>query len=115
MLGKTLTLEYVQTPILSSVGSIYDVTNPGNTEYNFEKTQTFEVKVVAVIDDRNNSNGGFLGSNNFFSSQQIQEQAIEITPDSVDFIEAGFLSVDVFIDNFQSLDSTIEDLQNKTI
>ncbi|NJL96770.1 ABC transporter permease [Candidatus Gracilibacteria bacterium] len=113
LLGQTLTLEYVKTPIHEPAGSIFDVTNPGITEYNFEETQTFEVKVAAVIDDRDSSDGGFAGANNFFTSRAIQQQASIVTPESVDFDNAGFIAIDVFIDDFQSLDSTIEDLQDK--
>ncbi len=114
MLGKTIYMELAVSPISLQAGDQVNVLGFNNLARNkITKTQSLPMTIVSVIDDRDSSNLSLTGgaNNNFFLDFSYYLEALQLGNPTVDLKKVGFLEVVVFLDDYSSLDSVLNALE----
>jgi ABC-type antimicrobial peptide transport system permease subunit len=114
LLGKTLVLDFKQTPNYKIVGESYDTNERKPINKDLEKSNAIALKIVSVVDDsKTNSNillgGGVTASWVDFS---YYENTIKAADPGFDISNVGYISANAEIDSYDSLDQSIKKLQD---
>lgn len=109
-LGKELTIEFSQAPDYLLDGQMYDVLNPPQNKRTITISTPPQLRVVAVVDDRDSSFASLPPT--YLDYSYLENSIVQADPE-VDLNTIKYYSGQIFIDNYNNLDSTIKSLQDK--
>jgi putative ABC transport system permease protein len=113
MVGKTLRVELNQAPNVQIAGSVFDVTSSTRSAKVIKQSPVMELKIVAVVDDRNSSGLSLSGSasNNFYVDNSYFTDAVKLSDPSFDLNKAGYIEYNIFLKNYNSLENVSNNIR----
>jgi ABC-type lipoprotein release transport system permease subunit len=109
MVGKTITIELQRAPELYEGNKVVDVQNFNVPKTEILKSKNVELKIVAVVDDREAS---IFSSGSYYLDYSYFQDAFKLANPTLNPDDYGALQNTVFIDSYQNLDKVVNELRN---
>jgi ABC-type antimicrobial peptide transport system permease subunit len=111
LIGKTINTEYQSAPVTYEAGKVVDVLNADRGSAKIKTQNSAPLKIVAVVDDRDdNAFGG--GNTNFYVQESLFTEAIKLAKPETNIENIGFVQYSVVVDDYNNLDKVLESLKN---
>jgi len=113
LLDKEITLELLQAPASYELGNVVDTERSERGGKPMTKSVKVPLKIVSVIDDRENSDGLFGGRSPLYLDFSYYLDAIKSDKPEVDLDKIGFLTHSVVLNSFEDLDKSIKQFEDE--
>jgi ABC-type antimicrobial peptide transport system permease subunit len=109
LIGKKIIIELQRAPELYEGGKVLDVLNYDAPKTEIKKSNNIELTITSVVDDREAS---IFGGSSFYLDYSYFEDAFKLVNENLNPKDYGSIQNTVFVDNYQNLDSVVDDLRN---